>query len=84
MSQTVSNTINVAVNLEGADDVVVKAQETAQELDAVAESSQAVQTATINEVAEAVVDGEKKRRRRGASRNDGGRARGNSSSERGD
>ncbi len=53
MSQTVSNTINVAVNLEGADDVVVKAQETAKTLDAVAESSQAVQTATINEVAQA-------------------------------
>lgn len=53
MSQTVSNTINVAVNLEGADAAVVKAQETAQALDAVAERSQAVQTAALNEVAEA-------------------------------
>ena len=53
MKQTVSNTINVAVNLEGADDVVVRAQETAKTLDAVAESSQTVQTAAINEVAEA-------------------------------
>lgn len=53
MSQTVSNTINVAVNLEGADDAVVRAQETAKTLDAIAESSQAVQTATINEVAQA-------------------------------
>lgn len=53
MKQTVSNTINVAVNLEGADDVVVRAQETAKALDAVAESSQTVQTAAINEVAEA-------------------------------
>lgn len=53
MSQTVSNTINVAVNLEGADAAVVKAQETAQALDAVVERSQAVQTATINEVAQA-------------------------------
>ncbi|MBP3558702.1 MAG: hypothetical protein J6K20_13510 [Thermoguttaceae bacterium] len=53
MSQTVSNTINVAVNLEGADAAVVKAQETAQALDAVAERSQAVQTAALNEVSEA-------------------------------
>lgn len=53
MSQTVSNTINVAVNLEGADSAVAKAQETAQALDAVAERSQAVQTAALNEVAEA-------------------------------
>ncbi len=53
MSQTVSNTINVAVNLEGADAAVVKAQETAQALDAVAERSQAVQTTALNEVAEA-------------------------------
>ena len=53
MSQTVSNTINVAVNLEGADDAVVRAQETAEAFDAVAERSQAVQTAALNEVAEA-------------------------------